>query len=106
MPKYLFQGSYAPDGVKGLIKSGASARVAVATKLVESLGGKMESFYFCFGSDDFVAIADLPDNAAAVGLSATVGASGAVRGRITPLITKEEADQGFKRKAVYKAPGK
>jgi uncharacterized protein with GYD domain len=44
MPKFLLEGNYTLEGVKGLQAEGGSARLAVATKLVEGLGGKVESF--------------------------------------------------------------
>ena len=50
-------------------------------------------------------IVDLPDNIAAAGLSMTVAASGMVRGRITPLLTVEEADRSLGVKIGYRAPG-
>ena len=51
MAKYLIEASYTPDGVKGLLKDGGSARRDAATQLMETLGGKVEAFYFSFGSE-------------------------------------------------------
>jgi len=65
MPKYLLNASYSAEGSKGLLKDGGTKRVSAARTLVESLGGKIETFYFAFGKTDVVAIVDLPDNAAA-----------------------------------------
>ena len=62
MPKYLLEVTYTLDGVKGLNAEGGSARVAAATELVESLGGKIESFYFAFGDTDVYVIVDMPDD--------------------------------------------
>ena len=62
MPKYLFSGSYTTEGIKGLLKEGGSARRDAVKKLIESLGGTIESLYFAFGGDDFFIIADVPDN--------------------------------------------
>src|SRR5437868_2949922 len=64
MAKYLMQVSYTADGAKGLVKDGGSKRREVAGKLIQSLGGKMEAFYFAFGETDAVVLADLPDNGA------------------------------------------
>jgi len=52
MPKYLMEVSYAADGVKGLMKDGGSRRRAVADTLLQSLGGRIESFYYAFGETD------------------------------------------------------
>ena len=43
MAKYLFQASYAAEGIKGLEKDKASGRKAALSKAVENLGGKLES---------------------------------------------------------------
>ena len=106
MPKYLFRGSYSQEGIKGVMKEGGSARKAVATALAQSVGGRLEAFYFAFGAHDFFAVADLPDNAAAVVVAATIGASGAMSSLETvPLLTPDEADEAAKRSASYRAPG-
>lgn len=106
MPKYLFQGSYTAEGTKGLQKDGGSKRRAAAQGLVESLGGKLESIYFAFGESDVFAIADLPDNAAAASLSLTLGASGAIMGKTTVLLTPEDIDKAVKKQGSYTPPGR
>ncbi len=106
MPKYLFRGSYSQEGIKGVMKEGGSGRRDGATALAESVGGRLEAFFFAFGAHDFYAVADLPDNAAAVVLAATVGASGAMSSFETvPLLTPEEADEAVRRSASYRPPG-
>ena len=45
-------------------------------KLMESAGGKVESFYFAFGATDAFVIVELPDNISAGGVAAAVAASG------------------------------
>jgi uncharacterized protein with GYD domain len=106
MPKYLIRGSYGSSGIKGVLKEGGSARRDAAKALVESLGGRLESFHFAFGAHDFYAIADLPDNGAALAVAATVGATGALSAFETvPLMTPEEADEAMKRSVSYRPPG-
>ena len=108
MPRYLIQGSYSQQGLKGVLKEGGSKRREAAEQLIKGTGGRLEAYYYAFGSDDFVIIADLPSNVDAAALSFAVNASGAVRSRITVLITPEEADQATKKmKTVkYRPPGK
>ena len=106
MPKYLLQVSYTSDGAKGLLKDGGSKRRAAAKTLVESLGGKLESLYYAFGATDVVAIADMPDNAAAAAASLTLASSGAVTSNITVLLTPEEVDQVVKKSGSYTPPGR
>ncbi len=105
MPKYLFQGTYTAEGIRGVLRDGGTSRRDAAKALVKSLGGKLESFYFTLGGDDVIAIAELPDNAAAAALSATVGATGLIRGKITPLLDMEEADKACGRRTIYRGPG-
>ena len=106
MPKYLLQASYTAEGAKGLLKDGGSKRRAAAKTLVESLGGKIDCFYFAFGKTDVFAVVDLPDSVSAAAASLTIGASGAVAGRVTVLLTPEEIDQAAKKSTKYTPPGK
>ena len=39
MPKYLIQGSYSGEGLKGLLKEGGSKRREAAEQSVKGLGG-------------------------------------------------------------------
>jgi uncharacterized protein with GYD domain len=107
MPKYLIQGSYSQQGLNGMLKEGGSKRREAAEQIIEATGGRLESYYYAFGSDDFVIIAELPSNVDAAALSMAVNASGAVQSRMTVLITPEEADQATKKmKTVkYRPPG-
>ena len=106
MPKYLFQGSYSQQGISGVMKEGGSAREAAARDLADSVGGTLESYHFAFGSNDFYAIGELPDHAAAIAVAATAGASGAFSHFETiVLMTPAEADAAVDRVASYRPPG-
>ena len=85
MPKYLITGSYTVQGAKGVQAEGGSGRVAAVTKLIASLGGTVESFYFGFGGDDFYVTVDLPSNTAAAAGAMAVAASGAASPRTIVL---------------------
>jgi uncharacterized protein with GYD domain len=105
MPKFLIKASYNADGVRGLLKDGGSKRRATVQKLIEGMGGKLEAFYYAYGADDAVIIADLPDANSGIAISLTVNASGAVRLSTTPLITPEEIDAASTKSVAYTAPG-
>ncbi len=105
MPKYLFTVSYTAQGAQGLLKEGGTKRREAAAAAARSLGGSVEAFYFSFGDNDAIVIADLPDHAAAAALSVNVGASGMLRGSTTVLFTPEEMDAACKRPIGYRAPG-
>jgi uncharacterized protein with GYD domain len=106
MPKYLFAGKYTVDGVKGVMREGGTKRREAAEQAVKSAGGKLESFYYAFGDVDVYGIAEFPDQASAVALSAAINSSGTTAIKLTPLITVEEVDQATKKMTQYRAPGK
>ena len=105
MPKYMFQANLAVEGVKGLLKEGGSSRRLAIEKTAQSVGGKLEGFYFAFGDTDVFVIVDLPDNAAAAAVALTVSASGAVVAKTTVLLTPEELDIAVKKTPNYRPPG-
>jgi uncharacterized protein with GYD domain len=105
MPKFMVKASYNSDGARGLLKEGGTARRATVQKLIESVGGKVEAFYFSYGEDDAYIITDMPDAAAGIAISLAVNGSGAVRLSTIPLITPEELDAACKKTVNYRAPG-
>ena len=106
MPHYLFRAAYTQQGIEGVLREGGSARAAAIERLVDSVGGRIETQYWAFGQDDYLLIAELPDNAAAVALSASVAASGAATVSTTVLLTAEEMDAAVRREADYRPPGR
>ena len=105
MPKYLTQCNYVGDGLKGLLKDGGTSRRAVVEKMIQSVGGTMESFYYAFGETDLFIIADLPDNVSMSAMSLLVNATGALTVKTTVLLTPEEVDQAVKKNPAYQPPG-
>ena len=106
MPRYLITAAYTPDGAKGLMKEGGSARRAAAEQALKSVGAKMEAFYFALGDNDAYVIVDAPDNAAMAAASVAINASGAVHSKTIVLMTPEEMDQATKKSVTYRAPGR
>ena len=105
MPKYLIEASYTLEGVKGIRSAGGSARRDAVAKVAESVGGRLETFYFAFGDRDVHSIFDLPDNESAAAVALTVNASGAVTVSTTVLLTPEEMDAAVQRSVDYQPPG-
>jgi len=106
MPKYLIKANYTPpEGMKGLIADGGTARVKAVEQLLASVGGKVESFYYALGETDAYVIVEVPDQASGIALSLTVNASGLVTTSIIPLITPQEIDEAVKKSPMYDAPG-
>ena len=94
MPKYLLNVSYTTEGIQGVLKEGGSGRKAMVDNLVAGLGGTVEAFYFAFGDDDVIVIADLPDQTSAAAIAMRVGASGAAGVSTTVLLTARGDRQG------------
>jgi uncharacterized protein with GYD domain len=105
MPKYLFKARYTTEGISGVMKEGASSRIKVVTDLFASLGGSLESAYWAFGDDDFIAIGELPDNAAAAAAATTVSAAGTSAVSTTVLLTAAEVDDARSRSPRFRPPG-
>lgn len=102
MAKYLAQCNYVGEGIKGLLKEGGTSRRAIVEKLVRSLGGTLEAFYYAFGDTDLYVIADVPDNVSMTAIALTVNATGTVTVRTTVLLTPEQVDEATKKSPAYK----
>ena len=105
MPKYLIQATYTATGTKGLLKEGGSRRRTAVNILMKELGGSVEAFYYSFGESDVVAIVDVPDNVTAAAVSLTIGASGRLTLKTTPLLDPTEIDEATKKTVTYSPPG-
>jgi uncharacterized protein with GYD domain len=73
--------------------------------MLESMGGKLESFYFAFGDTDVFAIAEAPDDEAVAAVAIAINSSGAVSIRTTKLLTVEQVDDALGRAVDYRPPG-
>jgi uncharacterized protein with GYD domain len=104
MKKYMFQFSYDSTGAQAVINDGGTARATMAEQLCSSLDGRLESFYFTFGADDAIAIAELPDDEAAAAVALTV-TTGNVTIRMSPLMDPEQVDAAGRLSPSYSAPG-
>jgi uncharacterized protein with GYD domain len=66
-------------------------RSEVARIAIEAFGGTLQSFYYCFGQYDALAISDFPDNATALACMMSVLAQGRVeRVHTTALFSSDE----------------
>ena len=105
MPKYLFHGSYTPEGFRGLLDEGGSKRREAAEQALKSVGGTLEAFYFSFGDNDFYIIVDLPDNVSTTAVSFVGNVSGAFSIKTIVLLTPEEVDEAIKKSVDFRPPG-
>ena len=105
MQKYLFYGSYTPEGYQGLMKEGGSVRIDVSQQALQSVGGSLEAFYYSNGEQDFYIIVNLPNNLVSTAVTLVGNASGAFRIRAVPLLTPKEMDEAVKLKVDFRPPG-
>jgi uncharacterized protein with GYD domain len=105
MPKFLFEASYTLDGIRGVQNEGGTSRRKAVAKVAESVGGRLEAFYFGFGDRDAYVIADVPDNESAAAVAITVNASGGATVKTVVLLTPEEVDAAAQRSVEYRPPG-
>ena len=105
MPKYLIEANYTPDGLKGVLDKGGTARREAVEKMLADIGGTLESFNFAFGATDAYVICDVPDNVTAAAIGMMVGSSGMAGAKTTVLLTPEEIDRAATVKATYIPPG-
>ena len=106
MAFYLIQVSYAAAAVKAMVTKPQN-REEAARKAVESLGGKLHSFFFCFGDYDAVLIAEAPSNVTAAAVALATTSTGALsKFHTTTLMTTAEGMDAMKmaQKASYKPP--
>lgn len=106
MAKYLIEGSYTTEGIKGVLKEGGSGRKKAVEDALRSMGGKLESMYYAFGDTDAYVIFDAPDNISAAALAMGVASTGLVGVKTTVLLTIEETDQATKKTFSYRGPGR
>ena len=105
MAKYLVQGSYTVEGIKGVLKEGGTGRREAVSTALKALGGKVESFYYAFGDTDVYVIVDAPDNVTMAALAMGIAATGTIALKTTVLLTVEEIDQASKKTLSYRAAG-
>ena len=108
MPFYLYQIAYSPDALKAMV-SHPSDRAAAATKLVESLGGKLHHLFFAFGKYDVICLIEGPDDKMmAAGALAVASAGTVARSETVKLMTAAEAQEAMamagKATGSYTAP--
>ena len=103
MAYYLFQGRYSTDAIKAMVDN-PQDRETAARALVEAAGGKMHSFFFCFGQEDVVAVLEFPNDGAMSACALVLGASGALAGgATTKLITSSEAQAAMTKANALKS---
>lgn len=109
MAKYAAIGGYTAEAWAKMIENPGDRQAAVQ-KAAAAVGAKLDSFYWTFGEDDYLAIFDAPDDATAGAFAVAVGSSGSLRNlRTIKLITPDEGKKLLEKakvaKAAYAPPG-
>src|ERR1700730_3970048 len=97
--RYLVRAELTPEGIKNLQKQPPTALKAGVAKLVESVGGKLDFWFFDYGESTAYSVIDYPDEVAAATAQLSTNAAGFARVTIRPLLSPDELD-----KAVAKMP--
>ena len=90
MPLYLSRFSYTPETWARMIGNPEDRRKAAQT-YIESVGGKLQGFWYGFGTHDGYTLWEAPDNVSMAAVAIAVGSGGAVTSlETTVLMTVEE----------------
>ena len=106
MARYLIQLAAAAETWAAMIKN-PSNRLESNRPVVESMGGKLEGYYFVVGENEIVELIEMPDDVSMEALTMAILASGAVSSiKTSTLLTAEEALEAMRRagKVGYHPP--
>lgn len=103
--KYLVKAKYSASGIGGVMKMGGTSRRQAIDKMLNDLGGKLESFYYTLNPDEAYLICELPDEITGAAVSMTVDSTGMADISITSLLTPEDIDKASHIAVNYRTPG-
>jgi uncharacterized protein with GYD domain len=107
VPIFEMSGKYTPQAHAAVISAGYASREAAGKELIESLGGKLLSWYWIASPDrDFVAICDVPSSDAIFVMGGIGDSSGAfVRSEAHELRTSAQAQATSGVQPKWSPPG-
>ncbi|MGH2693029.1 MAG: GYD domain-containing protein [Actinomycetota bacterium] len=107
MPLYLTRFSYTPETWARLIGNPEDRRKA-AQSYIESVGGKLQGFWYAFGEHDGYTLWEAPDNVSMAAVALAISSGGALSSfETTVLLTVEETMDALRKAESigYRAPG-
>ena len=107
MPLYMTQFAYTQEAWATLAEN-PEDRSAPVRELLETMGGRLVSWYLSFGEYDGLAIYEAPDDATAGAVVVAAARPGHFRAtKTTPLFTADESVEMMRRAGgtAYRAPG-
>ena len=97
MPRYLVQATPTDSQWSAVIQNPQNRKAAIRP-LLESLGGRLDEYYFAIGDGTVLAIVELPDQEALDALMMAVRATGAMAPvKAMAIQTAEEAVETMKK---------
>ena len=97
MAFYMIQGAYTVEAIATMAKNPQDRSVPVR-ELVQKIGGRLISFYFCFGEYDVVVLVELPDDSAATAVAMAGISPGHLKAyKTTKLFTVEETMEAMRK---------
>jgi uncharacterized protein with GYD domain len=102
MAKYLALFSYSDDAVAAMIENPADREAAVR-KVLESVGGRLECFYWMFGDHDGIAVVEVADSFTMAGVSAAIRSTGTVSSETHELFSTNDIHQILETARVVRA---
>ena len=107
MPLYLSKFNYTPETWARLIKKPEDRRKA-AEAYIESVGGKLQGFWYAFGTHDGYTLWEAPDNVSMAAVALAIGGGGAISSlETTVLLTVDETMDALRKanQIQYRPPG-
>ena len=107
MALYLTRFSYTPETWARLIGNPEDRRKA-AQQYIESVGGRLQGFWYAFGEYDGYTLWEAPDNVAMAAVALAIAGGGALSSfETTVLLTVEETLEALRKadQVKYRAPG-
>ena len=107
MPLYLSKFSYTPETWARLIANPEDRRTA-AQSYIESVGGKLQGFWYAFGAHDGYTLWEAPDNVSMATVALALSGGGALSSlETTVLLTVDETMSALRKveQVGYRAPG-
>jgi uncharacterized protein with GYD domain len=105
MAFYMVQGAYTAEAIATMAKNPQDRSVPVR-ELMQKLGGRMISLYFCFGEYDIVVLGELPDDSTATAVALAAVSAGHLKAyKTTKLFTVEETMEAMRKAGSLAFPG-
>ncbi len=97
MALYMVQFSYTAEAWATLTKNPQDRSVPIG-EMAQKLGGRLVSLHYCFGEYDGVALAEVPDDIAAIATSLAAVAPGHIKAiKTTKLFTVQETMEAMRK---------